>query len=504
MSYKDKFDELVKAQRFEEARALLEENKGLAYEETFYFANMGWVLNHIGRHQEAMSYLQKGIQTFPDDAWMYSQLGYAYNHNDQNEEAIKYLLKGLSMGHDEPWIHSELGWAYRQLKDYKNAIEYFENALLYEPDNIWVLAQAAFTYRDMDDKQTAEEYLKKVYALSPDDDSIFDLAMFYKQEMRYQDEIDILEKVQSEQYYNWRDFEIAYAYNRMDKAKEAIKLLEECLARGRDDTGLREELADAYMMCGNKEEADKHYKTAISYFEKALSKNESDAYWILQDMAWIAHKQDDIEQKLTYLDQMYEIRQDDPWVFYHYAKAYSHQGNYQKVLQFCDLCMQAEGESIELLSLKAWSLGKLNQAEAALVLLNKAEKLGRNDEWIYNEIGWDYSEIRDFEKAIEYYKKAISLNDQDAWTFSQLAWNEGNVEKYEDALSHLKMAEACGRNDGWLYANIGWVYTRLNDYRLAVHYFEVAKNLDYKEEWFLKQYEAAVERLQTKADHSKK
>ena len=380
MSYKDKFDELVKAQRFEDARVLLEENKGLAYEETFYFANMGWVLNHIGRHQEAMSYLQKGIQNFPDDAWMYSQLGYAYNHNDQNKEAIEYLLKGLSMGHDEPWIHSELGWAYRQLQDYQNAIEYFENALLYEPDNIWVLAQAAFTYRDLNDKESAEEYLKKVYVLSPDDDSIFDLAMFYKQEMRYTDEVAILKEVNSEQYANWRDFEIAYAYNRMDKPKEAIELLEECLKRGRDDTGLREELADAYMLVDNRQEADKHYRIAISYFEKALAKNESDSYWILQDMAWIAHKQDDTECKLAYLDQMYAIKQDDPWVLYHYTKAYGNQGKHEKALEYCEKCLQLEGDSIELLSLKAWNLGKLDQAAEAIELLKKAEQLGRNDD----------------------------------------------------------------------------------------------------------------------------
>ena len=57
MSYKDKFNELMNDQRFEEARVLLEENKTMAYEDSFYFANMGWVLNHIGRHQEAIAYL---------------------------------------------------------------------------------------------------------------------------------------------------------------------------------------------------------------------------------------------------------------------------------------------------------------------------------------------------------------------------------------------------------------------------------------------------------------
>lgn len=495
MSYKEEFQKLVEAQRLEDARVLLEENKAMAYEDSFYFANMGWVLNHIGRHQEAIPYLQKGIQFFPEDAWMYSQLAYAYNHSEQYQEALNYFLKGLEMGHDEPWIHGEIGWAYRQLKENEKAIEYFENALLDDPDNIWILAQAAFTYRDLGEKENAEEYLKKVYYLSPDDDSIFDLANFYKQESRFQEEVALLLKSTNEEYANWRDFELAYAYNRMDQPKEAIELLQACLARGRDDTGIREELADAYLAMQEREQAQEQYQIALSYYEKALERNTPDAYWILQDMVWIAHKQGDDIRKLQYLDRMNQIKPDEPWVTYHYAKAYANLGEYDKALTYCDLCVAKEGETMELLSLKAWILGKNQQFETALSYLERVRDLGRDDSWFYNELGWDHSELEHYEEAIRCYQYSLTLDDTNAWVYSQLGWNEATLEHYETALSYLNKAKELGREDGWLYANIGWVYQNLEQYEEAYHFYETARQIGYEETWFLTQFDTVKQKL---------
>lgn len=489
MSYKDEFQKLVDAQKLEDARVLLEENKTMAYEDSFYFANMGWVLNHIGRHQEAIPYLQKGVQVFPDDAWMYSQLGYAYNHSERHKEALEFFLNGISMGHDEPWIHGEIGWAYRQLQDNQKAIEYFENALLDDPDNIWFLAQAAFTYRDLGDKQSAEEYLKKVYLLSPDDDSIFDLAMFYKQEEQYQKEIDILLKSTTEEYENWRDFELAFAYNRMDEPQNAIDLLTNCLAHGRDDTGVREELADAYLAIGEVALANEQYHMAITYYEKALAKNNEDAFWILQDMVWIAQKQQDDIRRLQYLDRMNRIKKDDPWVNFHYAKAYANLSEYEKSLQHCDACIAVDKESIDLLSFKAWVLGKQGNIQEALDLLHHIKEMGREDSWIYNELGWDYSELEQYEEAIRQYEHSLTLDDTNSWVYSQLGWNEATLKHYEVALTYLFKANEYGREDGWLYANIGWVYQNLDQYETAKSYYEIAKEIGYDESWFLKQYE---------------
>lgn len=500
MNDKEKFNELINEQRYEEARALLEKNKAMAYEDSFYFANMGWVLNHIGRHQEAIAYLQKGIQAFPEDAWMYSQLGYAYNHANQFTEALKYLEKGLHMGHDEPWIHGEIGWAYRQLNEDKKAIEYFENALLDDPNNVWILAQAAFTYRDLGDDQSAEEYLRKVYRLDPSDDSLFDLAMFYKHAKRYEEEIALLKQMKNDAYADWQDFEIAYAYNRIDKEKDAVELLKRCLQRGRDDTGVREELGDAYWRIGDRDAAKQEYHTALSYYEKALVKNSADAYWILQDMAWIAHKEEDMIHKLQYLDRMSQIKPDDPWVLYHYAKTYANLGEYDRALTYCDRCEKAEGPGSELHSLKAWILGKKRSFAEAIEVLEETEKLGRHDAWLWNEIAWDYSEMGDYEKALTYYRKSLAESGDDPLIYSQLAWHESALGNYQKALTLLFKARELGREDGWLIANIGWNYAKLNQAEQASAYYDQAAAMGYQEPWFVKLYEQQKHRHEAAAE----
>lgn len=496
MGYKDEFHTLIEAQRFEDARVLLEENKAFAYEDSFYFANMGWVLNHIGRHQEAIPYLQKGVQVYEEDAWMMNQLGYAYNHCDRFEEALACYLKGLAMGHDEPWIHGEIGWAYRQLKDDKKAIEYFENALLDDPNNVWILAQAGFTYRDMGDKANAEEYLRKVYTLAPDDDSIFDLVNFYKQEMRFEDEIEMLKKITNNDFEQWRNFELAYAYNRLKQYEDAIGCLKQCLAMGRDDTGVREELADAYMGLDQKEQADEQYGTAIKYYEKALEKNTDDAYWILQDMVWIAHKQDDMIRKLQYLDRMNKVKENEAWVLYHYAKSYANLGEFEKAITYCERCVKAEGETIETLSLKAWCMGKNKAYADALLLLQHIEEMGRKDCWLYNEMGWDHSELEDYQSAIDCYKRSLAIDDKDAWVTSQLAWNLSSLRQYDEALKQFMKAKDLGRNDGWIFANIGWCHAGMEQLEQAMEYYEQAKKLAYHESWLLTQYEETKKKLE--------
>lgn len=493
MSYKDEFQKLVNEQRLEDARVLLEENKTFAYDDSFYFANMGWVLNHIGRYQEGIPYLTKGIHTFPDDAWMYTQLGYSYNHTGNNEEAVKYLLKGLEMGHDEPWIHGEIGWAYRELQQPLKAVEYFENALLDDPDNVWLTAQAAFAYRDSGDKKNAEEYLQKVYFLSPDDDSLYDLVNFYKGEMRFEDEIAMLDKMKESQNLLWRKYEKAYACNRCNRYEEAKELLLECLQEGRDDTGVREELADAYRSMQCNEQAKEQYTIALGYYEKALERNDADKYWILQEMVWIAHKQDDPLLKLQYLDRLSQVKERDAWTMYHYAKAYANLNEFEKALEYCDKCIEIDGENEEICSLKAWLLGKVDKFEDALSLLKNLLAKGRKDCWVFNELGWDYSEINRHDKAITCYKNSLAMNAQDAWVLSQVAWNYGAIGKYEESTKWYKKAEEQGRKDGWLYANIGWNYTNLKQYKEAIVYFEKAQSLDYKEEWFMKHWKHAVD-----------
>ncbi len=494
MSYKDEFHKLTEQQRFEDARALLEAHMAFANDDGFIYANMGWILNHIGRCQEAIAYLKKGLSAFPQDAWMMAQLGYAYNHTDQFQNALECLQNSLSMGHDEPWIHGEIGWAYRWLNEPQKAIEYFENALLDDPDNEWILSQAAYTYCDLQDKKSAEDYFKRIVLLSPNDDSYYDLAMFYKMEKRYKEELELLKNVKEDDS-GWRSFEMAVAYNRIGNHEEAIYLLQSCLEKGRDDTGIREELAGAYLSVGDEKQAEEQYQIEIRYYERALEKHPENTPQILQDMAWIAERLQDWEKELLLLKQLSQMEPNDTWVMYHLAKVYWNMDEYEKALPYLDACEKEKGKEIEPLSLKTLILGRLNRYDDALSALNDLQKMGRNDCWLWNEMGWDYSEVEQYQDAIHCYRKSLQLDGKDPWVNSQLAWNLARMRQYQSALKYFERAVSYGRNDGWIFANIGWIYHHLDKDQQALPYFEKAKELGYEEPWFLNLYQQMQDAL---------
>ena len=61
MDYKEEFTQLIEENRLDDARILLEKHKLYASEEPFYYGNMGWILNHMERYQEAEVFREKGL-----------------------------------------------------------------------------------------------------------------------------------------------------------------------------------------------------------------------------------------------------------------------------------------------------------------------------------------------------------------------------------------------------------------------------------------------------------
>ena len=136
MDYREPFHALADAGRYEEALAYLRRFYGHAFEEPFYFANMGWLCNQLHDHEGAFGYLMTGIRLFPDDGWMHAQLGMTQNRRERYAHALVCLEDALSLGFDEPWVHYELFLAHRELRQEEEAISAIEDALLDDPEHM--------------------------------------------------------------------------------------------------------------------------------------------------------------------------------------------------------------------------------------------------------------------------------------------------------------------------------------------------------------------------------
>lgn len=90
MDYKEEFTQLIEENRLDDARILLEKHKLYASEEPFYYGNMGWILNHMERYQEAEVFLRKGLVYFPEDGWI--SLSWAFHWIGRGISGMDWML----------------------------------------------------------------------------------------------------------------------------------------------------------------------------------------------------------------------------------------------------------------------------------------------------------------------------------------------------------------------------------------------------------------------------
>lgn len=482
MDHKIEFFKLVEENRFEEARCQLDKLKYEANEDSFYYGNQGWILNHMERYQEAEILLRMGINVFPQDGWLHSQLGYCLDRQGHLTDGLQNLLKALELGFDEPWVHGEIGWCYKEESQFKKAIEYFENGLLDDPSNAFILSQAAFVYIELEDLKTAERYLKKSYQYQSDNDGLYDLASFYHHQKQYEVEIEYLNQISDRADSEEIQYELGVAYYRCDQYEHASSHLLCALTLGKDDTEIRTYLGDVLRMLHHEEESDMHYNIALEYYEKALL-NEQDSYWIYQEMIWIAHKQKDQHKKLAYLDRSFKSHGESVWLMYHFARCYSDLQIHDKAIEACAYCMQFGEKSKEMYDLYAWNLGRCDQEDKAIELLLECMKHFPADDWNYGELGWNYAQLNQFDQAKDYFDIAVEMNPKSPLHKSMLGWCYLRLKKYTKAYTCVKQAMKLGRSDGWIHAVFAEIAQAKQLDDEAIEHYQYAIDLGYKEAW---------------------
>ena len=126
----------------------------------------------------------------------------------------------------------------------------------------------------------------------------------------------------------------------------------------------------------------------------------------------------------------------------------------------------------------------MEKYDDAIEFLLKAEKLGRDDEWINTEIGLNLGRSGKTQEGIERLEKSLTMvedddTEQKIFINSEIGWLYGRLEEpnVEAALRYLTVAKELGRDDEWLNSELG---------------FELGYNPDTKEE-ALKHFERAIE-----------
>lgn len=459
MDYKEHFHTLVDDGKYEEALTYLEKFKGYAYEDAFYFANKGWLCNQFHDYENAKSCLLTGIRVFEQDGWMYAQLGCSYNRCMEYERALACFQNALALQFDEPWLHYEMALSYRELEQFSEALEAIENALLEEPQHCGYLEECGDLLISVGRFADAQAVYQKAYFISAEPYYRMMVGECLEKQQQYAKAIDVFQEIDCESLEMDRQLHLGICHFESRHLKKALVALRKARALGRDDTLLYRYLGKTQSALGKQKEAASSLHQALTYYQRALDLQE-DRRWLYQEMLDIARILDEADTTRSILEQAFADYEKEAWIRYQLAKFYSDEQEYETsaaIVRDTDSSQYSE----EFDYLLAYDLGRLDQMEPAVALLEALHKQHPDDIWVLCELGWNLVRLERYEAARDCFQKALSFH-ADSYCEGMLGWCLLNLQEYESAAFHLEQALAQGKREPWLYQALIDCWQKLN------------------------------------------
>ena len=269
-----------------------------------------------GQHDLALQEFQRALDINPRDAVALDGLARSYENSGRVADAEAAFKKSAALRPDSWDAYNELGNFYDRQSKFQDAIQQYRHALELTPDNAQVYTNLAGTYLNTGDPKfqgDAERALKKSVELNPSYPAYANLGNLYLTEQRYQESASVTEKalkLNDHDYMVWNNLVLAYEWLKdKDKAEAArqrtLALLEQAVKLTPQDATAQANLAALYAHYGFTTKAATRIQTAL-----ALAPNDSgviaevaEAYELLgqRDQA-ISHMQKAVQKGFA-LDQ---------------------------------------------------------------------------------------------------------------------------------------------------------------------------------------------------------
>lgn len=439
MKYKVKFQQLVDEECYEEALFFLSQYDIFKYEDSFYFSNMGWILNQLGRYLEASFYLLYGLKYYHDEAWLYAQYAYSLSKLKKYDEAILFFKKAIDMGMQETWIYIELGTCHFENQEFSSALLYFENALLDDSHNSWLLQQCARIYENQHNFELALEYYYKGFFLSYDQsilqDYIYLLIFLNRYDRAYsflkncdKNDVDIINIL------------LAEICLYMNNLEEGLSYLENI---SNIDNLLYNLLYSQYCyLLKNTVDMNIHLKKFLR-----LLRSDHLNIALIKDLFILLDKTNGDYLKIQILLSVENLIYDKMWLYQEYIKSYSNIKLYRKAIKYCELYLNEFEYSKLVLDYYGWNLRLTKRNDEAINILLKRVYLYEEDEWILNELAINYVDIKDYKHAISSYEKLLLYDIDHLQCYLSLAWIYYKLENYIMAQKYLENAKNIGSTD---------------------------------------------------------
>ena len=448
----DKYMDYTKAEEI--LRSILAKNK----EDEWVLSELGYCLSEQGKHEEALKFLQRLEKIGVDDSWTNTEYAYCLSKLNRYEEAIGKLNHALEVEDEEKetgYIYTQLGLCNRNLEKYEEAIEAFTQAKKWVRNDAWINDEIGHCYKKKGDMKKALE--------------------FYL----------IAEKDNKKDPYLMSD--MAWIYDGLGQYEEGLKYIKKAVKLGRDDAWLNEEYGACLAGLDRYEEAIEKYKYALN-----LDDEEKDEAYIYRQLGWCYRQLEDYEKALEYALIAYELDRDDIHSLSQVGWFYDYMGKYEEGLPFL-LRAEELGRDDEWINTEiAINLGRSGKTSEGIERLHKSLVMVSEEDinqriFINSEIAWLYGRLEEPqpEEALKYLNIAKELGREDAWIYSQIGYQLGyNLETRKEALEHFDKALELGQNDAWIFEMRGTILLDFKRYEEALDSFKKAYDLN-DDSWYL-------------------
>ncbi|ALQ39543.1 hypothetical protein RN87_02975 [Fusobacterium hwasookii ChDC F174] len=386
----------------------------------------------------------------------YANLSKLENKNGNSEKAIEYALESRKYSYDEKGImeaDSFLAWLYNKYKEYTKAEEILRKQLARNKDDKWTLSELAYSLSGQGKYEEAIEKFEYVLSLEVEDEG--NLEFIYSQ--------------------------LGWCYRHLWNFEKALEYLNKAKELGRKDVWINVEMTLCYQ---NLED----YEKALEYALIAYELDRNDVH-VLSELGVIYGCMEKYEEALSFLLRAEKLDKNDEWINTEIAINLGRSGKVNEGIKRLKKSLTMVGKDdidrkIIINSELAWFYSKLEESktDVALKHLNIAKELGRDDEWLYSEIGYQLGQNPETSKeALEHFEKAMKLGRKDAWIFEMVACTLFNLDRYEEALDYFRKAYT-EKNDNWYLYSMGNCLRVLERYEEAIEVLLESRRISLAEE----------------------
>ncbi len=316
-----------------------------------------------GEYSKALAVAGNLSSRFPDDASIQQMLARAQTLGGEVSSAIRTFDQLATENPKDPQLHYLTGGAKWKAGNHMAAADSFRKAIDLKPDFVdarVALASVLLEAREYDAALDVAARLQKDHAKSPLGFRIGGTIL--TQAGRHAESVKALEKAVALAEASDITRQLADAYTKAHRPKDAIKLLEDWVKAHGDDRAAMGMLAISYQSAGQDKDAIKLYE--------ALYNGDKTNYVLLNNMAWLYHKIGDPRAEQI-AHQAYEADPNRPEIADTYGWILFTAGNKDKGLSILQQAYLAYPTQTEIGYHVAVALSSTGRNDEAVKILRK-------------------------------------------------------------------------------------------------------------------------------------